>query len=179
MKFKNLIIALFLTVTLISCKEAKNQENEAQAQEPATPVFKMTVSLIAKKTDDFCLLYTQDGSIAFKDGIWKEVKGLDNEQMVEFSLPTDVFPTQLRLDLGRNKDQEDIVISAIKFEYAGHVRVVKGFEMGLFFRADNTKCSFDPMTGIVKALVKDGKKESPSLYPNETVQAAELPKLAK
>ena len=71
----------------------------------------------------------------------------------------------------------DIVIKSIKFEFDGNVREIKGFEMGVFFRADDTKCTFDSTSGLVKSLVKDGVKQSPSLYPHESVQAAELPKL--
>jgi hypothetical protein len=180
MKFRNLFIALFVAVTAISCKdEAKTQENGVQSEEAAVPTFKVQVKFVAKKNDDFCLLYTQDGTIDFKDGVWKEVKGLEGEQTIEFSLPKDIYPTQLRLDLGRNQDQEDIIIKSMKFEYNRNSREIKGFEMGVFFRADASKCTFDPMSGVVKALVKDGKREAPSLYPNETVLAAELPKLAK
>ena len=180
MKFKNLFLALFLTLTAISCKEdGKNQENGNQEAEVAVNAFKVTLNFIAKKDDDFCLLYTEDGSIDFKEGVWKAVKGAENEQVVEFYLPNDSFPTQLRLDLGRNAEQEDIVIKSIKFEYDGNVRELKGPEMGAFFRPDYSKCSFDTATGLVQAKVKDGKREVPSLYPHENVFAAELPKLIK
>lgn len=177
MKLKFFCILLFLS--LVSCKDNENSSGkESEKQEVAANVFKLTLNIVAKKKDDFCLLYTENGSLNFNDGIWKGINGMDNEQAVEFSLPKDVFPTQLRLDLGKNKEQEDLVIKSIKFEFQGKVRELKGAEMGVFFRADASKCTFDAITGVVKAIEKDGIREY-SLYPNESVLAAELPKLAK
>lgn len=179
MKFKSLFIALFLTVTAISCKdEAKKEENGSQNQEvveTSANTFKVTLTIVAKSNDDFCLLYTEDGSLNFQDGIWKAVKGSDSDQTIEFSLPENVFPTQLRMDLGKNQDE--ILLKTLKFEFNGKTREIKGFETGVFFRADASKCSYDATMGIIKPLVKDGKKEAISLYPNEAVLKAELPKL--
>ncbi len=181
MKLKKLFLLLFIATAAISCKEdAKPNDSIAPTQEEtiaSTKVFKVTLNTITKKNDDFCLLYTEDGSLDFKEGIWKEVKGSESEQSIVFILPEKVQPSQLRLDLGKNIEQEDIVIKSIKFEFDGNVREIKGFEMGVFFRADDTKCTFDSTSGLVKSLVKDGVKQSPSLYPHESVQAAELPKL--
>ncbi len=174
MRHKFLIILIFFIA--ISCKEnSTSSENDQQNQ---AKLFKVTVNAIVKKNDDFCLLYTEDNSLKFNDGIWKEVKGSDNLQPVEFYFPNEVFPTQLRIDLGKNSEQEDITIKSIKFEYLGNVREIRGPEIGVFFRADDSKCSFDSKTGIIKALNKDGNK-SASLYPNEAILAQELPKLAK
>jgi hypothetical protein len=174
MRHKFLIILTFFIA--ISCKEnSTSSENEPQNQ---ANLFKVTVNAIVKKNDDFCLLYTEDNSLNFNDGIWKEVKGSENLQPVEFYFPNEVFPSQLRMDLGKNSEQEDITIKSIKFEYLGNVREIRGPEIGVFFRADDSKCTFDSATGTIKALSKDGKK-SASLYPNETILAQELPKLAK
>ena len=181
MKIKNLFLLLFLTITAVGCKnETKTTDNIIPSQEENTAssqLFKVTLNTITKKNDDFCLLYTEDSSIDFKEGVWKEVKGSLDEQSIEFMFPTKIQPTQLRLDLGKNAEQEDIIIKSIKFEYNGNVREIKGFEMGVFFRADDSKCTFDPLTGVVKAIAKDGVRQTPSLYPHESVQAAELPKL--
>lgn len=184
MKFKNLFFLLFSIAMLVSCKDETTKSKEASAaakvEEVSANSFKVTVNLVAKKNDSFCLLYTEDGSLNFNDkAIWKEVKGSESEQTVEFVLPGEAFPTQLRLDLGINADQEDVVIKSVKMEYAKNVRELKGAEIGVFFRADASKCTFDPVTGVVKSLVKDGKKQNASLYPNESILAAELPKLAK
>ena len=184
MKFKNLFFLFFSIATLIGCKDGTTKNTEAATPAEVEAVsansFKVTVNLVTKKNDSFCLLYTEDGSLNFNDkAVWKEVKGGESEQTVEFVLPGEAFPTQLRLDLGINADQEDVVIKSIKLSYGKNVRELKGVEMGIFFRADASKCTFDPVTGIVKALENNGKKQNGSLYPNEAVLAVELPKLAK
>lgn len=178
MKLKILLVALVLVV--VSCKDEPKTENEQvdnQEVKVAEKTFKLTLNTVVSKNDDFCLLYTEDGSLNFEKGIWKEVKASENEQSIVFILPEEVQPSQLRLDLGKNPEQQDIVIKSIKFEYGSNSREIKGFEMGVFFRADDTKCTFDATTGVVKALNVDGVRQIPSLYPHESVHAAELPKL--
>ncbi len=177
MRLKYLLIVMFLIA--VSCKDkSTNSISENQNQEQAANLFKVTLNAVVKKNDDFCLLYTEDKTLNFVDGVWKNIEGIDGEQVIEFYLPKDVFPTQLRLDLGKNIEQEDILIKSIKFEYLGKAREIKGVEIGVFFRADDSKCSYDSSTGILKAFIKDGKKAA-SLYPNEIILTSELPKLAK
>ena len=169
---------MLLLVVMFGCKdEQKNPTVEQDNQEVSAKTFKMTLNAIVKNDDDFCLLYTEDGSLNFEKGIWKDVKGNDSEQDIVFFLPEKIQPSQLRLDLGKNIEQQDIVVKSIKFEYDGNVREIKGLELGVFFRADASKCTFDYSTGLVKALIVQGVKQAPSLYPHETVQSVELPKL--
>jgi hypothetical protein len=177
MRIKYLLILMFLMV--IGCKDKSiNTQNENQNQGYSADLFKVTLRAVVKKDDDFCLLYTEDKSLNFVDGVWKNVEGSDNEETIEFLLPSGVFPTQIRLDLGKNIEQEDILIKSIKFEYSGKTREIKGPEIGVFFRADDSKCSYDSSTGILKAFIKNDKKLA-SLYPNEIILDSELPKLAK
>jgi len=184
MKFKSLFFLFLSVIVATGCKKESDNTTKEEGVKPATEevvanTFKFTVNAVVKKDDDFCLLFTEDGSLNFNDkAVWKGVKGSENEQAIEFVLPNEAFPTQLRLDLGMGSDQDDITIKSIKMEYGKNVRELKGAEMGIFFRADASKCTFDPVTGVVKALVKDGKKQNSSLYPNEAVLTAELPKLA-
>lgn len=180
MDLKRIFLMFVLVSTVLGCKNETKEESVTQETTVETiNSFKMTASVIVKKDDDFCLLYTQDGSLNFKEGVWKGVKGSENEQNVEFLLPQDTFPTQLRLDLGRNKDQDDIVIKSVKFEYLGNVLELVGPQIGVFFRADASKCTYDFETGLIKGLIIDNVKQSPSLYPHELVQEKELSKLMK
>ncbi len=180
MKTKSILL-LFLGVIFFSCKnDNKENTNQEPGIEAQANIFKVTVSAIAKKDDDFCLLYTEDGTINFKDGsVWQNLKGNENEQQVVFNLPKDAFPTQLRVDFGINKDQEDIVLKAIIMEYNGKKKEIRGEELRLLFRPDESKCTFDPASGIIKAIVKDGQKQSPSFYPQELNLGPELLKLSK
>jgi hypothetical protein len=174
------IMLLLSSVLLCSCKNDKTENNsEGENKVTVDNIFKVTVTVIAKKNDDFCLLYTEDGSINFTQGsVWQNVKGNENEQQVVFNLPKEAYPTQLRIDFGMNKEQEDITLKAIVCEYNGNKKEIRGNDLGLLFRPDDSKCTFDSSTGLIKAIVKDGQKQSPSFYPQEAILGPELIKLA-
>ena len=178
---KKSILLLVCTVILFSCKNDKTENNKEEVNKKvAQNIFKVSINVIAKKNDDFCLLYTEDGTINFTQGsVWLNLKGSENEQQVLFYLPKDAYPTQLRIDFGMNKEQKDITLKSIIFEYNGKKKEIRGNDLGLLFRPDETKCTFDVATGVLKALVKDGQKQSPSFYPQETNLGPELVKLAK
>lgn len=180
---KTRLISLVLVVTSIffSCKNDKAETNKAETvAETPNSQFKVTLNLIAKSEDDFCLLYTQDGTTNFKDEVvWQHVKGNANEQQVVFVLPADAYPTQFRFDLGIKKEQEDIILKGVVCEYKGKTKQIYGNELGLLFRPDESKCTFDVNTGTIKAIVKDGVKQIPSMYPQETNLGPVLKKLAQ
>jgi hypothetical protein len=182
MKLKHIILMLLVSLIFVNCKiDKNNSEIEKQKQNEAVQqnLFKVSINAIVSKTDDFCLLYSEDGSINFKDGVWQQVLGSSNEQTINFYLPEGVFPSLLRLDLGKKTEQDTIVLKSMTFSYQGKVRELVGPQIGVFFRPDVNKCTFDASTGIVKAIEKDGVKQSPSLYPHESIQSVELVKLAK
>ena len=181
MKTKIILSILWVTVFFTGCKNDKSVDS----LDVVKPVvvdnsFKVTLNVIVKKDDDFSLFYTEDGSIDFKgEPMWTGVKGSENVQPVTYTLPQDVFPTELRLDFGMKKDQEDIILKSVVLEYKGKTRQIAGPELITFFRADENKCSFDPASGVIKAVVKDGVRQFPSLYPQEANLKPEIEKLAK
>ncbi len=181
MKTRIILSVLLVTTLFTGCKNDKSVDSlDVVKPEAIDNSFKVTLDVIVKKDDDFSLFYTEDGSIDFKGvPIWLGVKGSDGVQQVVYTLPQDVFPTELRLDFGMKKDQEDIVLRSVNLEYKGKKRTIAGSELGNFFRPDDSKCSFDPGTGIIKAVVQDGVRKYPSLYPHEANLKPEIEKLAK
>ena len=181
MRTKFFILAIVLVGIFSSCKNEKSVDSlEVVQPEIIDNNFKVTLGVIVKKDDDFSLFYTEDGSIDFKgEPLWIGVKGSDDLQQVVFNLPNDVFPTELRLDFGMKKDQEDIILKSVILEYKGNKKEIIGANLITFFRADENKCSFDPNTGLIKAVIKDGIRQFPSLYPQEANLKPEIEKLAK
>ncbi|WP_309614257.1 hypothetical protein [Flavobacterium sp.] len=178
-KFSLLLICGFFTI-LFSCKnETPIDDLEVVSPKVATvnlSNFKVTLNVVVKKDDDFALFYTIDGSTDFKIApIWHAVKGSSDAQEIKYELPQTVLPTELRLDFGLKQEQEDIVLKSVVLEYKDKKREISGAELANFFRADENKCSFDGTT--IKAVVKGGVKESPSLYPQESNLGPELKKL--
>lgn len=179
-KFLLLSFSCFFTI-FFSCKnETPIDELEVvkpEAVNVGTNIFKVTLNVIVKKDDDFALFYTTDGTTDFKIApIWQAIKGNSDVQQIKYNLPQDIFPTQLRLDFGLKQNQEDIELKSVVLEYKDKKREISGAELAVFFRADNNKCSFDGT--MIKAIVKAGVKESPSLYPQEAILGPELKKLA-
>ncbi|MBN8640956.1 MAG: hypothetical protein J0L86_04010 [Flavobacteriales bacterium] len=182
MKTKFSVALLILIGFFTSCKDEKSIDNlKVVTPEEVDTSFKVTLKAIVKKQDDFALFYTEDGSINFFDvkPIWMGVKPSETEQDITFSLPEDVYPTQLRLDLGLNKDQEDIIIKGITFSYKGKKFEAMGANFFNYFRADENQCTADVATGTIKAVVKDGVRKGPSLYPHEVPLSKELQNLGK
>jgi hypothetical protein len=180
MKNNNLLALLFCVFSFFGCnnKPSNNSNGSTQLGQTAT-LFKVSLKFIAEKKDDFCILYTEDGSINFGDqAIWKGFEGSTKEQTIDFEFPADVFPTQLRLDLGIKPEQADITLKSVILDYNGKKREIVGAEIGTLFRADENTCKFDAKTGIVKANVEKGTRQNPCLYPQEPTLKQEIEKLA-
>jgi len=179
MKTKIIATVILLTTLFIGCKDEKAIDSLEVVKTEVDNSFKVTVNVIVKKDDDFSLFYTEDGTIDFKgEPIWTGVKGSEAVQPIKYTLPQDVYPTELRLDFGLKKDQEDITLKSVVLEYKGKTREISGSELVNFFRADENKCTFEPNTGVIKAVVKDGVRQYPSLYPIESNLGPEIKKLA-
>jgi len=171
----------FLSIFLmLSCKkEAEKTETTDVKTETASPIFKVTVDVNVKKDDSFHVYYTEDGSIDFteENSIWAELKGSANDQQVVFNFPENTIPTQLRLDLGTNKDQEQMQIKNFKMEYAGKTFEAKGSEFFKYFVPNELNAKVDKAQGFVTP-VKAEKYYGPSFYPQEAL-APEIGKLVK
>ncbi|MGL2962652.1 hypothetical protein ACSVH2_02395 [Flavobacterium sp. RSB2_4_14] len=178
---KKIIYLLISSIILISCK-IKDENVETETAQPQEKYgFKVTANVISKTTDDFCLLYTEDGTTNFGESvIWVPVPGNKEEQKVDFYFPKEVYPTQIRLDLGLKQTETDtIYLKSLHFDYNGKKFDIVGQQLGNFFRADENHCKFDPTTGAVVPVVKNGKAEHPSIYPHQSVLGPELVKLGK
>lgn len=176
------IIYLFISIIILTSCKNKDEKVESETAQPQEKYgFKVTLNVISKTTDDFCLLYTEDGTINFGESVvWIPVSGKQEEQKVDFYLPQDVYPTQIRFDLGLKQTEADtIYLKSVHFDYNGEKLDIVGQQLGQFFRADENHCKFDPITGAVVPIVKNGKVEHPSIYPHEAMLGPELVKLGQ
>lgn len=180
MKNNLLIVLVLITSLFTACKDEKNVDSlDVVTPELIDTGYKVTVNVIVKKKDDFSLFYTEDNTIDFTkiDAMWQGVQGSELEQPVTFNLPLEVIPTQLRLDFGMNQEQEDIILKSVVIEHNQKKEIISGPLLKNCFVADASKCTFDGDTGIIKAVVKNGKREYPSLYPQEASLSEVLNKL--
>ena len=179
MRNRILVAFILMSTVFIGCKDEKLADQpKVSDSQVVDNMFKVTVDVVVKKDDDFSLYYTDGSGPEFKEPLWTAVKGNVSQQKVLFVIPNENFPSEIRLDFGMKKEQEDIVLKGVILEYNGKRREILGAELGVYFRADETKCTFDSGTGIIKALIKDGQRQNPSLYPHDKVLKAEIEKLA-
>ena len=167
---KRFTYLIFLMVMLfLNCKSEKPIDSmEFVTPPPIEEPFKVTLSVVVKHDDTFSLYYSEDSTAYFtKEPIWLAVNGNENLQDIVYRLPYDAKPQLLRLDFGMNENQEDILLNSINFDYKGKSETIDLPEIGIYFRADDSKCSFDKDSGLIIANIDKGKRKFPSLYPDE------------
>ncbi len=180
MRNRILVALILMTIVLVSCKKEKSVDDlNVVTPEVVDSSFKVTLDVIVKKDDDFSLYYTDGSGPDFKEPVWIGVKGSETPQKVIFSVPNENFPSELRLDFGMKKNQEDVILKSVLLEYKDKKREIAGAELGIYFRADENKCTFDPTSGVIKAVLKNGERQNPSLYPQDKVLKEEIEKFAK
>lgn len=173
MKLKRILLGLLLAVALFSCKK------EDEAKQEIDNKFKLTLNLLIQKNDTLHLYYTEDNSINFKEesSIWLSLPGKNEAQDLTFELPEDVFPTQFRLDLGVNQENEKIKLNGIKFNYKEKSFAVNDSAIYRYFRVNTDNSNIDTKT--LELSRKDPKiAAGPCLYPLEIQLKTEIDKLA-
>jgi hypothetical protein len=174
-----LFCLLLVGLGLLGCGKDANTGKQYTTLPDRSPVFKVKLDLKIAVDDQLSLYYTTDGSTDFShhQPIWAIVKGNPKKQQIEFALPAKVRPSQLRIDLGRNTDQQSIYLSKVTLSYKGKAVELPGTLVFSYFVPDFTKTQFDATTGMVRGIVKNGVRQSPSLYPKEGPLENELEKL--
>ncbi len=182
MRAKFTILLTLITSVFIGCKDdgKTSESTDLTKQIKVEEGVKVSLEAIIKKDDEIHLYYTEDGSIDFKNPpMTTKVVGNENAQIVTFNFPEEVFPNEVRLDMGTNLAQEPIILKSIKFEYKGKTRLFVGPEIGMYFRSDGSNCIYDIPTGTVTGKVVDGKRLMPLLYPHEEAFRREIEKIMK
>lgn len=173
--FKISTVVLLFTIILFSCKD------ESKTPEVKIPNnFIFTVNLLMKKNDTLHLYYTEDNTINFKEenSMWVSSLGSEEVQKVRFELPKGVFPTQFRIDLGVNTENEKIIFKGFNMEYKGKSKEYIEPTVYNYFRIDDNTTIIDSITKELSR--KDPKiKAGASLYPHETILKPEIDNLVK
>ena len=175
------ITSLIVLALLFSCKKEVNSTDSEVKVEEVSKDFKVTLDVNVKKDDSFHLFYTEDGTSNFTEesSVWVEFKGKDESQEVVFNLPKNTIPTQLRLDFGVNKDQEDIILNNFKMEYLGKSYEAPSAKFFTIFIPNDLVCKVDVASATIKPIKeKDKQYFGPSFYPLETL-SKEIEKLIK
>lgn len=174
------LIALFSILTFLGCKDKDSQSNQDPEAQQEIKVeqndfFKVSIDLVAKKDDSFHVFYNEDksGNFVEEKSVWCEFKGSYSSQTLNFNLPKNVLPNQLRFDFGVNKEQEEVKINNISITYLDKKFNISGVDMSKYFNPNESSTSL--VGDILKPL---SKGQNASVYPLEPL-TIELEKLFK
>lgn len=162
-----LSLSVLIVLLLLSCKRKDTGIMLKDLKTQNDTVFKVSVDLVVTQNDTFSLYYTVDHSTDFSkiEPIWVAVPANKKKQTVTFSLPRNVAPTQVRIDFGKNQQQQDIFLKKIKLSYKTKIFEMPGTLIFSYFRPDVKKTEIDATTGLIKGKLRDGIRQTPSLYP--------------
>lgn len=178
MKLPKIVLSALVILFMVSCKNDTKETTKDEEKLPET--FNVSFNLTVKKDDTFQLYYTEDGTLNFGDALSVKsvVKGSESPQEILFKLPVDVLPTNIRLDLGENKDQENIVVNSMKLKYFDNVFEAKENLVKNYFYLVEAQEKYDEATSTILLVKPAGQQYDPFMWSNEAL-AVELTKLVK
>lgn len=173
MKLVKILSSALIVLVLASCKNDAKDEVKDEAQklpETVSVIFNVKV----QKDDTFHLLYTEDSSLNFtgEKSIALLVKGSPQPQDIIFKMPVDVFPTNIRLDMGENKDQGEMDINSIKATYydaSFEHKEPAGFAKKWFYYND-FQLAVNDNSNKVKGVIGNDKRYVPLMWSNEVIR---------
>ena len=160
MKINRIILGVFFTLALWSCKNDKTAETPAAAAETPAPipndVLVFTLRATVQKDDSFQLYYKEDAdpAVQFSEekSIYAEIRGSSEPQDIVFQLPKDVMPQGIRFDFGFNKNQSEIVVESFTMTLNDKKFESKGADFFNYFMANMNTVKLDWNKGIVTPI---------------------------
>ncbi len=181
MKTKFIIISTILMLTVLSCKNVNETKVVETPKEVVKENFSLEVDVISPNDDDFCLFYTEDGSINYNadKAVWFNVKGKSETQKAIFNLKTEVLPTNIRIDFGIKQDKGDVTIENFKINYFGKSFEAKGSNFLTYFKPNTVlKTDLDQAKGTIRIQKDVNKPFTPAFYPEQAL-INEIKKITK
>ena len=171
MKLKSFCAAVVVLFVFSACKnEGEVEVVKKETAEVFEPNFIIEVEAKVSTKDDFAAYYTEDKSSNF-DGskaVWTGIAAGDNFQVIKLNLPQEIVPTNIRLDFGINKDQQNISVKEITMSFQGMSFEIKGDKFFEYFiDTKEFPAVVDPIKGTLEIKYEVGKFKTPYFYPNE------------
>lgn len=174
---KIFLLGLIIVLSFSGCEQVGGKKYVSIDDQ--SQVFKVRVLGIFPEDDTYSLYYTTDGSIDFTTipPIYQTVAADTNSQEIVFSLPEQVMPAQLRLDFGVKPHPKTITLKLITLSYKGRALQLPGTLIFSYFTPDFSKTDFNPSNATIVGVVKNGMRQTPSLYPKQGPLSREIKKI--
>lgn len=163
---------------LMWSNELLSQEMKKLAELKET--FDVNFNVVVEKDDTFQLYYTEDGTLNFSDdkSVKSIVKGNSNAQDVLFKLPSDVLPSNIRLDFGENPEQNSVIVNSMKLKYLKNEFHATRDLVTQYFYLLNEQVKYDAAKSSIYMIGKKGQFYDPLMWSNELL-SDEISKLYK
>ena len=157
---RRLSLLLAILVSFTACKNEEKKDNTPVniEKETQTSIFELKINALIETDDVFEVFYTDYDNLKYsrKTKISKKVQGKPITQTITVKLPKEVFPTSLRIDVGKTKAQSDISLESVSMTYEDFKLTMNSVEFGSFFRP-NKYISYNKKDGLIKCAEIDGK----------------------
>lgn len=165
----SLLVVSFLS--LESCKKDKDSKSEdVETIEEVKQNFSVKISASAAKKDDFAVYFTEDNTVDFKgeNALWGGIQGGNLEEVLDFELAEDKYPTNIRLDFGLNKEQDSVVVKSVELKYASNSFIIRGSDFFTYFiKDDQFKFNINQNSGTLTLYKKGNEYKTPYFYPTQ------------
>jgi hypothetical protein len=134
------IVLVILLITAFACKEeAKKKEIKEPVKKEVVKdnIFRVFIEVKTQEDDKFQLFYIDDSPEGKFNGdkrLVQQVKGGDEVQIIQFTLPKEVLPYKFRIDLGENNYETIVVIKKVKLMYNNEVIEIDDLTLPRFFK---------------------------------------------
>lgn len=142
-------LTILVLIACFACKQGKNEYKKQSSIINDKEIVKLELLLNVKvpKDDVFEVYYYESGEKTFnsENFIFKRVKGSEDVQTLTFEIPNNVYPERLRLDFGKNTDQEEMTLVAATLKYGNKKYMFSNLEINEQFKPSKYML-FDPET---------------------------------
>jgi hypothetical protein len=165
-KFIPLLIVLMSVVASCKLENEKTADSSTENTESTSKTtgtgFKISFNAIVDKDDAFQIFYNEDGTEGFTGDqmVNLKIKGSTEAQTIEFVLPDDANPLNLRFDIGSNKELKQVKFNGFKMSFKGNAFSAESPEFFKYFYP-NEQVSCDTINAIAKNIGKEGKDYDP------------------
>lgn len=111
---------IFILIIMISCKNnSEKKSSSISEKESKDSSLQVIIKAEVLKDDVFEVYYYEKGDKTFTsyDFVSSTIEGKPTKQEIVFKLPDDIYPERLRLDFGKNSNQDKIKLYGISLSY--------------------------------------------------------------
>lgn len=159
-------ISVLSILVIFGCKEGKRTNTTANQDLTSSNKTKLelVIEVIVPEDDVFEVYYHEPEEKTFtsKNYVFERIKGSSKVQEVSFTIPDNIYPERLRIDLGKNINQGEMIFKSARLVFGEKEYSFSEEEIKKQFKPSKFML-FDPNTRTVKTQ-RINEKYDPYFY---------------